>query len=194
MVQATESRVELVPQYIGLRLSADEYLALPDDGFKYQVINGVVVMSPSPTPRHQKILFEIAGQLRDYLKAQPVAHVVPDVDVRFAPDLLYRPDFVVIRKERLARTGRRIEVVPDLIVEIVSPGSESMDERTKRADYERFGVTEYWIVSGEERVTARVLRLEGGKYREASAAETKGSGVLPGFVLDLEAVRRAAQD
>src|SRR5947207_907567 len=108
MVQAVAITRVPAPQYTGLRLSADEYLALPDDGFRYQVINGVVVMSPIPTPRHQRVQLEISAQLLSYLKSKPVARVVPDVDVRFGPDLVYRPDVVVIRTERLPKPLRRI--------------------------------------------------------------------------------------
>jgi Uma2 family endonuclease len=192
MVQAIPTTPNTVPQYAGLRMSADAYLALPDDGFKYQVINGVVVMSPSPTPRHQMVLQEISGQLRDFLKSQPIARAFPDIDVRFGPDLVYRPDLVVIRKERLPRPLRRIDVVPDLIVEILSPGTQAMDQRTKLADYERLGVREYWIVSTDEPLTVRVLRLESGRYAETAGAPA--SAVLQGFTLNLEALREAARE
>jgi Uma2 family endonuclease len=194
MVQAVTTKPEPVPQYAGLRLSADEYLALPDDGFKYQVINGVVVMSPSPTPRHQSLLMTISAQIFAYLGKHQVARVFPDIDVRFGPDLVYRPDIVVVLNEHLPKPLRRIDVVPDLIVEILSPGSEAMDQRTKRADYERLGVREYWIVSLDEPVTVRVLRLENGRYSEAPAAPAPASAVLQGFTLDMNAVRDAVRE
>jgi Uma2 family endonuclease len=174
---------------MGLRLSADEYLALPDDGFKYQVINGVVLMSPSPTPWHQLVQLEFATQLQLFFKAHPIARVFPDIDVRFAADLVYRPDLVVVLNERLPKPLRRIDVVPDLIVEILSPGSEAMDERTKLADYERFGVKEYWIVTPVEPFSIRVFRLHEGKLVESSSNLT--SNVLPGFRLDIESIKRS---
>jgi Uma2 family endonuclease len=189
MVNAAAQHREMAPQYTGLRLSADEYLALRDDGFKYQVINGVVVMSPSPTPRHQVVLSKLIVLIEAFLSKHPGARLFPDIDVRFGADLVYRPDLVVIRKDRLPKPLRRIDVVPDLIVEIVSPGSEALDQRTKRADYERLGVAEYWIVAVEGDVSVRMLRLESGRYVESGS-----SAVLPGFILDLDAVREAARD
>lgn len=193
MVQAAAPKRNDSPRYVGLRLSADEYLALPDDGFKYQVINGVVVMSPSPTPWHQSVQVELGTQLQNYLRSHPIARVFPDIDVRFAADLVYRPDLVVVLNERLPKPLRRIDVVPDLIVEILSPGSEAMDERTKLADYARFGVKEYWIVSPIDPVTVRVFRMLDGKLVQAPEG-TLDSAVLSGFRLDLESVRRAARD
>lgn len=199
MVQANPTRRAAAPQYAGLRLSADEFLALPDDGFKYQVINGVALMSPSPTPRHQGLLLELSGQFREYLRAHPVARMFPDIDVRFAPDLVYRPDIVVVRTERLPRPLLRIDVVPDLIVEIVSPGSESMDEQTKLADYQRFGVAEYWLVSPSEPLNIRILTLAAGQYVEAGAGLERSGGrtqsvVLPGLTLDLRAIAAAVRE
>jgi Uma2 family endonuclease len=170
-------------------LSADEYLALRDDGFRYQVINGVVVMSPSPTPRHQAVLMAISAQVFGYLNRNPIARVFPDIDVRFGPDLVYRPDLVVIRTERLPKPLQRIDIVPDLIVEILSPGSEAMDQHTKKSDYERFGVREYWIVSLEGGVSVKMHRLDAGRYIEAS-----DSTILSGFELDLNQVREAARE
>lgn len=194
MVQIAATKRPSSPQYVGLRLSADEYLALPDDGFKYQVINGVVVMAPSPTPRHQGVLVEIGAQFRNYLKAKPIARVFADVDVRFAADLVYRPDLTVVTLERLPKPLRRIDVAPDLVVEILSPGSESMDQRTKLADYERYGVREYWIVSPGETLTVRAWRLQGGKFVASNAADGPVTSiVLPGFVLDMDSLRDAAQ-
>lgn len=193
MVQFGRARAPDVPRYAGLRLSADEYLDLPDDGFKYQVINGVVVMSPSPAPRHQGIKVELGAQLRNFLKAHPIARVFPDLDVRFAADLVYRPDLVVVRNERLPKPLRRIDVVPDLIVEILSPGSEAMDERTKLADYQKFGVKEYWIVEPGEPISIRVLRHIAGGFVEAPVG-TIDSVVLPGFRLDMDALRQAVSE
>ncbi len=208
MVQSTASRRFDSPRYIGLRMSADEFLALPDDGFKYQVIGGVVVMSPSPTPHHQALLLEVCSQIRDFLKVQPIARVFPDIDVRFGADLVYRPDLVVVLNARLPKPLRRIDVAPDLIVEILSPGTASMDEQTKLADYERCGVREYWIVNPGEPLSVRALRLEGreagagvaggaeapggaGRFVQAAAGGGRVlSSVLPGFGLDVEALRR----
>jgi Uma2 family endonuclease len=191
MVQAVPGTDRRAPQYIGLRLSADEYLSLPDDGFRYQLINGVVVRSPSPTPRHQSVIIELAGQVRDYLKGKPIGRVFAELDVRLAADLVYRPDLVFLRHSRIKKPLRRIDVAPDIVVEVLSPDSASMDLQTKLADYERHGVGEYWVVSLDSHIGVRLFQLENGRFIEQRGA--LASAVLPGFALDQKALDAAAE-
>src|SRR6185295_1633314 len=113
---------------------------------RYELVNGVVVMSPSPTPRHQRIAFLLALQIEGWAESTAGIHVIPDVDIRVGPDKVYRPDIVVYRHTRLPAIPTRLTVPPDLIVEVLSPGSESMDYVVKRDDYDRFGVAEYWVI------------------------------------------------
>lgn len=196
MVQAARPSRPCAPQYAGLRLSADKYLDLPDDGFKYQVLNGIVVVSPRPTPGHQLLLGELIGQLGVLTRRPPIARAYADIDVRFDFDLVYRPDIVVIRRDRIPKTPKRIDIVPDLIVEILSPGSEAMDQRTKFADYERYGVQEYWIVEVAPVLAVRAFTLTGGRYVERPAAipGTVSSTAFPGFTLDVQALHEAWAD
>lgn len=186
-------RGESVPLYAGLRLTADEYLALPDDGFKYELLDGVVVISPSPIPQHQRLLFQISGQLFVYLSDHPVGEVFPETDVRFADRLVYRPELVFYRAERIPRPLPRLETVPDLLVEVLSPSTETLDQRTKRGDYERFGVGEYWIVD-PRRQSVLFLRLRDRVFVEVKPdGDRFTSEAVPGFVLDLAALRRVFQ-
>lgn len=180
------------PRYAGLRLSADEYLALEDDGHRYQVVNGVVLMSPRPTPRHQKIARLILNRLSDWVDPRGLGELYPDVDVRFAADLVYQPDIVFYTRDRLPSTPDRLTLPPDLAVEVLSPGTEAMDLHTKRDDYERHGVREYWIVDPDDCTVAK-FELSGGKYRQSDVAGgVLTTVVLPGFSLDLDELRRSA--
>lgn len=189
MVIAAPPRVPTHPRYLGLRLSAEEYLALPDDGFKYQLINGVVIMSASPTFGHQDLLAEILSQLRAHLRTNPIGKAVAEVDVQLAPGFVYRPDAVFVRSGSVPRDGV-LTVAPDLAIEIVSPSSEAMDLRTKRADYERYGVKEYWIVEPAH-MRIRVLKLRAGKYEETLVdGDSLASDVVTGFVLDMRPVKQ----
>lgn len=139
----------------GLRLSLAEFLELPDDGWRYELIDGVSVMSPSPSARHQRVLFELSGQLYQLLRAQPSGQAFVEMDIHLgaAPgggEIVYRPALIFIRNERVAElVGRVIDGAPDLVVEIASPGSIRRDAHTKRDDYERFGVREYWLIDPE---------------------------------------------
>jgi Uma2 family endonuclease len=182
------------PRYAGLRMTAADYLALEPDGFRYELIDGLVVMSPSPTPEHQDVRGEIEYQLRAHERLRRTGWVLSELDVRLSDKLVYRPDLVYVRAERLSRRPRRIDSAPALVVEVLSPGTSSLDQTTKMADYARAGVTEYWIVD-TARAQIRFLRLDGGTYAEvAPEGDRFRSVAVPGFVLDVAAVRAACSD
>ena len=182
-------------QYYGLRMTADEYLQLPQDGHRYELVDGVVLVSPSSTPRHQAIVAEILYQLASYLRDHPVGMALPEVDIRLGKgpaggDLVYRPDAVFIRREHLAQIEDRIETVPDLVVEVVSQSSGRYDRETKKDDYERHGVLEYWLVDMEQE-TLVCYRLVGGRYVKVERlGDTLTSQAVPGFTLDLARVHK----
>lgn len=179
------------PRYAGLRMSADKYRALEDDGFRYELINGVVILSPSPTPRHQSVLFEVSTQLGVFLHAHAIGRAYPETDVRLDDDLVYRPDIVFLRAERVRDNWECISAAPDLMVEIISPEYRAFDTETKKSDYERFGVAEYWLID-PDRDEMKFYRLEAGKYREVGVeGEHFSSEVIVGFQLDLSALRRS---
>ena len=182
---------DVQPRYAGLRLSADDFFELDDDGFRYELIDGVMVMSPSPKPSHQRTLVELITEVSIFLRQHHVGEAFPDIDVKFDEDLVYRPDLVFIRQERLRKPLDRIDVVPDLIVEIISTSSRLLDSGDKKQDYERYGVTEYWLIDPlEEQVT--FFRRSGDKLVEvAPDADRFLSTAIPGFALDTAALRRA---
>ena len=186
----------LLPQYAGLRMAADEFLQISEDGFNYELIDGIVMMTPSPTPKHQAVLMEIAAQIALYLRNHPAGQVFPETDVPLGRgptggDLVYRPELVFLRSERLPEITDRITGAPDLVVEVVSRGSRRFDSETKKNDYERAGVLEYWLID-PERNEMIFFRLERGGFVEvAPQADGFASTAVPGFVLDLVRVRDA---
>lgn len=175
--------------YLGLRMTADEFLALPEDPRHYELVDGVVVMSPSPAYWHQKIIAEILRQLLVFLHQHPIGEVVPDVDVKLGSRRVYRPDIVYLRREKAAGLKERVTVIPDLVVEIVSPGSRSYDSKTKRQDYESAGIGEYWVIDAA-RETFTFLVLRDGAYQEVGVTAGRyRSSIVPGFELDLDRIR-----
>ena len=182
-----------ISSYAGLRMTADEYLALEDDGRKYELISGVVVMSPSPTTKHQQVLMEIAYQVKAFLRQHSLGGLYPETDIRLSTNLVYRPGLVFIRAERVRANWPRISEPPDLVVEVVSPESRRYDAETKRSDYERYGVREYWLIDPDLE-TMTFLRLDGSAYVPMQPqGDELASAVLPGFKLDLKAVRASFQ-
>jgi Uma2 family endonuclease len=182
--------VEREPCHAGLRMSANEYEKLPDDGFRYELIDGVVVISPSPDFEHQSVTQEVARQIGNHLVEHRVGRVVQEMDINFDVRRVYRPDLVFLSTERFPRPTRRVHAIPDMILEVLSPGTRGRDLRTKREDYERFGVTEYWIVDPNVSKFT-FLRLAGGAYRSVAAKGRKFTSLaVPGFTLDIAAVKR----
>lgn len=183
-------------RYRGLRMSADEYFELEDDGFLYELIDGVVCMSPSPTPDHQDAATQIAAQIVAHLNEHPVGKVFVELDVKLGKgptggDLVYRPDVVFIRTEKVARNRKRIVEPPDLVVEIVSGTSRRYDNETKKSDYERCGVLEYWVIDPQKR-TMQFFVLKDGRYLPASPqGELYNSEAVSGFVLDIARLKRS---
>lgn len=190
MVSVGTNRVTGTPRYAGLRMGADEYLALADDGFKYELVHGVVLMSPSPSFDHQQLAIAIVEAIVSHVRRHKLGVLVYETDVRLGEGLVYRPDIAYYEKAKLARrdsSGRPIEP-PDLVVEVQSPSTKVMDLRTKKDDYERAGVREYWVIGLRE---ARQFVLENGVFVERMiSGERVVSAVLMGFALDLVAVRQ----
>jgi Uma2 family endonuclease len=137
-----------------------EFARLPDDGNRYEVIDGEIFVTPSPHPVHIRIAFKLAFLLEAFVEAHDLGWVSPaPVDVLLGENDYVQPDLVFVRREKGAYiTDRGIEVPPDLVVEVVSPSTAFRDRGLKRERYARFGVPEYWIVDpGARRV--EVYRL-----------------------------------
>ena len=143
----------------------DDYAALPEDEHRYEIVNGVLVMAPAPSPEHQEIVLEIASYLRTHVKLAGLGRVFPaPIDVDLGPKNVFQPDVVVVLNAHLDRVAaKKIVGAPDLVVEVVSPGSGVMDRIAKYAVYARAGIPEYWIVN-PLRQTIEVSVLEDGEY------------------------------
>ncbi len=180
--------------YVGLRMSADEFLQIQDDGNFYELIDGVIIMSPSPTPKHQGAMIEITGQIFEYLRRNPIGQVFAELDVHLGEgptggDLVYRPEVIFVRKDRLRQMEDKIFGAPELVVEVISKGSRRFDTETKKGDYERFGVREYWLID-PARQALTFFRLQDGQFVEIHASgDSFESQAVPGFQLDLKRVR-----
>ena len=137
--------------------TADEIQRLPDDGWRYEVIDGDLFMTPAPEFRHQYAADELLALLLQYCKAVGLQAVSAPAAVRFAVRTEVQPDVLALP---LMRDGRRPEQFSDvgrltLAVEIVSPGSARTDRFRKRRLYQENGVPEYWVVDTDARVVER---------------------------------------
>jgi Uma2 family endonuclease len=124
-----------------------EYARLPDDGNRYEVIDGEVLVTPAPTPHHQKVIGRLLLVLTEYVERQGLGWVFQDVDLLFVSGQFLRPDLVVVPPDgRAGITDRGVEVPPALVVEVLSPSSRSIDRVKKPRRYLEFGVPAYWVV------------------------------------------------
>jgi Uma2 family endonuclease len=175
--------------YSGLRMTANEYLDLGETEERYELIDGVVILSPSPTTRHQRVGLLIALQIERQARLLGGLRVVPDVDVRVSERAVYRPDIVVYRQNRLRTLPNRLTTPPDLVVEVLSPGSKTRDLKTKRDGYDRFGIGEYWVVEPKD-VRVRCWTRRGKSLVEVAVQSSNlASTILPGLNIDLEVIR-----
>lgn len=145
-------------------LSLEQWRALPDDGGVHvELQEGVLQVSPRPTPAHARILTDLLvalhAQLPDGFEVLPEVELVID---RRSPATVRCPDLIVRATEADDSVIDAGQVV--LVVEIVSPGSKRTDRVTKRSEYAEIGIENYWIVDLDRTLT--VLRLEGSEYTE----------------------------
>lgn len=168
-------------------MTYDDYLQLPDDGNRYEVIDGELVLNPSPTFRHQIILGNILIAFRLYFREHGggVAVLAP-LDVVLSPHQVYQPDVLVILDNRRSIiTDRNVSGAPNLVIEVLSPGTRRRDLKQKRANYERYGVAEYWIVDPDEETVAIDRRNGEGFTRIGVFASEPGNRLttplVPGF-------------
>ncbi len=168
----------------------EDYAALPDDGRRYEIVNGVLVMAPAPGTGHQSIAVRIAYYLFPHVDLAGIGKLFTGpVDVELGPKNVYQPDLVVVLNAHLERvTEKKISGAPDLAVEIASPSTAAYDRLTKYEKYAQAGITEYWIVKPTSR-TIEVLVLEHGEYRSLgifSGQQTLPSRVVPGLPVMVE--------
>lgn len=158
------------------RLTYADLLAMPDDGTRYELIDGEAHVIPSPNARHQTALLDLAIQLREAIRDGSRLFIAP-LDVVLAADTVLQPDLLLVAPGGRARIGRGVEGPPALAVEILSPTSAGRDRGVKRSTYARFGVGEYWLVDLDRR-SIEVYRLLPGS---TLASEL---GPWPGYWLD----------
>lgn len=164
------------------RWTYKDYAALPNDGKRYEIVDGVLYMAPSPGRWHQKATGKLYKYLSDYIEDAGLGEVyMAPFDVELADDKTVQPDVLVILNDHLDMiTENCIVGAPDLIVEVISPGSAGYDRREKQNAYARAGVPEYWLVDPAAH-TIEVLSLEHHEYR--SLGVFQGKAILPTRVI-----------
>jgi Uma2 family endonuclease len=157
-----------------------DYAALPDDGRRYQVFDGVLEVTPSPSPDHQEVLARLNDAVRRHVEAHGLGRTFfAPVDVILADTTILQPDLVFLDAGRTHLVSRRgIEGAPTLAVEVLSPGTTATDRGRKLRLYARYGVPYHWIVDVEARAI-EVYELTPGGYRLLVRAHGTVAVALP---------------
>ncbi|MDO8141240.1 MAG: Uma2 family endonuclease [Candidatus Brocadiales bacterium] len=143
----------------------EDYLKTPEDK-RYELINGELIMTPSPIPNHQRISGKLEFVLRKFITENNLGEVFDaPCDVYLDNENVVQPDILFISKDRLDIIGEKnIQGAPNLVVEIISENSVYRDMVQKKRLYARFNVKEYWIVIPEEE-EIEVYILEDNAYQ-----------------------------
>ena len=147
-------------------LTYDDLKVMPEDGLRREIIGGEMIVNPAPRREHQEVSANLDWLLQRHLRSTGWGRVYTHpVDVWLGRNDIVQPDLVVIREARLASYQPEgiVTAPPDLVVEVISPGTRGTDRVRKMALYARAGVPEYWLVDPQQR-TIEIGMLAGEEY------------------------------
>lgn len=129
------------------RTALELFKILPE-GTRCQLINDHIIMSPSPVWTHQDVVRIILTTISKYLDVNPVGKVLSDVDIYISEKNVYRPDVFFVSNEQIDILGDDgyVHGTPNLVIEVLSKGTDRYDKTEKKTMYEQYGVKEYWLV------------------------------------------------
>lgn len=166
----------------GRPLTAADLEAMPDDGHRYELIDGALVVTPSPSLRHQLVSSNLhlllGGQCPENLRV-----LAAPTDVRLALDTALQPDLLVVRRAELDEETEPLR--PLLVVEILSPSTRHIDLELKRARYRAAGCPAYWVVDPDD-LELRAWELRDGEYiAVAHVTGSEGYAASHPFAVDV---------
>ncbi len=167
----------------------EDYFALPETNRYAELSEGRLIVPPHPTNRHQAAVMELAFRLYRFVRERDLGIVrLAPLPVRLWAGKIREPDIFFVAKEHADRIGEQVCGVPDLIMEVISPGTKKTDRIEKFVEYARAGVGEYWIVDPEER-SIEVYYLQEGVYSllgKFGPGQTASSALLSGFQVPVD--------
>jgi len=174
------------------KMNYDQLRLLPDDRQRHELVDGELLMTPAPKPKHQRVLNELNLALSAYVKEHRLGEVyIAPIDVVFEDHTVLEPDILFVRRERAGIVGEEaIHGAPDLVVEVLSPSTFYNDLRIKMNVYGQFGVEEYWIVDPEIEAIEQ-YRLAGTKHelaRSFLSSTALESPLFPGLRIPVEGI------
>jgi Uma2 family endonuclease len=173
------------------KLTYEDYVLIPEDGQRHEIIDGEHYVSPAPSLRHQDLVVELTLWVGGFVKAHRLGRfLVAPADVLLSVHDIVQPDLFFISHERAAiAQEKNVQGAPDLVIEILSKSTLRLDKGPKLKAYERCGVREYWIFDRFQRGVLPWKRTGGSlrpqSFLSAAAGDVLTSPLLPGFELPL---------
>jgi len=174
----------------GLRWTSQDLEALPDDGTRYEIVDGELYMSKQPNWNHQGICNLLSHFLTNWNRQVRSGQIRPAPGIIFDDENNVAPDVIWISNQRLAtslESDGKLHAAPELVIEVLSPGStnEIRDREVKRKLYSRRGVNEYWVISWQKKQVEVYRRPPDQPSLELEATlyenDSLKSPLLPGF-------------
>jgi Uma2 family endonuclease len=177
----------------GTRLTYEDFLRLPDDGLRHEIIDGEHYVTPSPNLRHQELALRLAVSLSNHIddRLDRGRVFIAPFDVVFSFHDIVEPDVIFVAPDQLdILTDKNIQGTPAMVIEILSPSTRKRDRQIKRMLYERMGVREYWLVDPELNVVTIYRRAADGSFPmfarlSVAGADTLETPLLPGWSITL---------
>ena len=182
----------MVTTQLRTKLTYQDYLNTPDDE-RYELIDGELIMSPSPRKAHQQTHAKLGTRLYTFVERHNLGEIYfAPFDVALSDTDVVQPDLLFVSRDRLRIiTEDNIQGAPDLAIEILSPSTSARDKGYKRDLYAKHGVKEYWQVDTDaKRITVLSLNAHGDYDVVAvyGVGQTLTSPILPGFALNLDEI------
>ena len=175
-----------------VKFTYEDFLHLPDDGKRYEIIDGELYMSPAPNTTHQRCVGKLHRRLGDFVEINKLGEVfVAPYDVVFSEINIVEADILFVSSERLRIIMEaNARGAPDLIIEVISPSTEKRDRNIKLKMYAKFGVRECWLVDPVSK-TVEIYRLDKKNFKLAAkltVSEVLTTPLLPIFTISVQDV------
>ena len=157
-------------------LTYQDYLRMPEDRNRRELLGGDLYVTPAPSPAHQRVVANLIEVLNRWANTHGLGRVFgAPIDVVLSELDVVQPDVIFVSASRLAIvTAQSLQGAPDLVVEVLSPSTASVDRGRKMELYARSGVQEYWLVDPDQRLVEQYCR-EGEGFRLMVRATEKAS-------------------
>ena len=187
-----------VTRAAGAKLTYEDFLLFPDDGKRHELIDGEHYVTPSPNRDHQRLVGRLYLLIGSWLEEHPIGEAfLAPFDVVISNHDIVEPDllFVSTRRADDILTRANLQGVPDLVIEVASPGTRKRDATLKRRLYERAGAAEYWIVDPDLEAI-RLYRRRGEAFADPEEFTRERGDVittplLPGLDIPLARIFRS---